>query len=306
MAGEAAQQQAPTWRDVVLQISTSISCDKLCELSGRWLLPRADVSRPCYMDNSDEEHVLHLHLFDNTRWEITERVDGSDTVLAWCSYTGYMPKHTDRWQLQSPLGQPCDALTVHQWSWAQYEKKKQQDTVGAGSKFAELAKQIRELKNSVQDAAEVKKKVEAWDKDRTFLQESIQDLSETVVTLKRRQEMCEASVQGLQECQRSSGQAAKRSRQSSLLEETRWRSVGKREELKAGSSAMLSQRNGFEACVVTRRVAGGAGYYVKKKGARAPFWVSSKDLLVPGRDHASAGAGEWAATERSSGRKKSR
>ena len=248
-----------------------------------WLLPRTDAENgtPCYCDQSAAGKMTHIWLDDN-KWQILQREhsNGPDNLLASLPYAGGFPLPSDKWTLEQVLGNG-GALSVHIWTWPQYEAKQNKDAT-VEPKFKQLSEQIRELKVTMQqDVADVKQKVATWEADRGMLHESVTNLSDMVANLKRRQDSRDSELSAMREqIQRAHKEESPvPQKKKRCLCDERSRAVTRRDVLLADTPVLLLHNGKLENRVISSRAARG-GYWLEtgKHGSRT--WASEKHLYI--------------------------
>ena len=248
-----------------------------------WLVPRADAEngKPCYCDESATGKMTHIWLDDN-KWQILQREhsNGPDVLLASLPYAGGFPLPSDKWTLEPVLGNG-GALSVHIWTWPQYEAKKKAAAT-AEPKFKQLSEQIQELKATMQhDVADMKEKVATWEVDRGMLHESVTNLSEMVATLKRRQDSCDSELKALAQRPHREASPLPRKKKRCLCDE-RSRAVTRRDLLQADQPVLFLHNGKLENRVVSSR-AGRGGYWLKTGKHGSHTWAGEKHLYVSDR-----------------------
>jgi hypothetical protein len=251
-----------------------------------WLTSRTDAEngKPCYYAQSASGKMTHIWL-DNNKWQILQRQDnnGPDNMLASLTYAGGFPLPSDNWNLEPVLGNG-GVLSVHIWSWSQYEAKKKEAT-NDESKFKHISEQIRDLKATMQhDVADIKEKVATWEVDRGMMYESVTDLTEMVTSRKRRQDSCDSEVKALlDQTQRPHREASPLPRKKKrCFCDGRSRVATKRDWLQEGTPVKFLHNSKIENRVVSRRAERG-GYWLTTGKHGSHTWASEKHLFI--NDH---------------------
>ena len=160
-----------------------------------WLFPRTDAENgvPCFRDQSVTDIVTHIWL-DESKWKLVQRQhsNGPDELMASLPYAGGLPVPCDMWHFEPPLG-ISGVLSVHILTWSQYKLKHQEEATEPKDK--QLSKQS--LESMQHDVNKMKEIVTTWEVNRGTLLETVVNVSEIVVTLKRRQDSCDDELKAL-------------------------------------------------------------------------------------------------------------
>ena len=249
-------------RDLVLQITTSLSNPKLDCLSGLWLLPVMEYPDPVYGTTVGTLMHIYRDMGDDT-WKLIEHQHDKKVLLAYCQEdTALVGTH---WYLTSTLGK--GSIQIHSWARSQYEIKQTQLATSSCktviSKFSaectKMAADLREMKEV--DLKKMDERVNQVEDNNKALFSTMVEMKEVVGTVRKRQLEMDAELAPLRDkdrcrCVSPSNLRALDNRKDKLFE---------------GQSVLTGKRGRFEKVHVIMQNKSGV-YASTRKGARNEFY----------------------------------